>query len=540
MSVIRCAGLAMDRFARHILTTWMGHFFSSRHHWIAVSKTAAPVTLALRPRADGATLLRWLYDEIRLAIVEGRLAPGARLPSTRAIAQQYRVARGTVVAAFDHLIAEGYIQGSVGSGSFVRRMTALSAGSSASRMRPRATVVAPSLSVRGRRLASNPFRLPWAGHDPHELTFLADTAALEAFPIRTWSRITARCLRRAAADRLLNHGSVLGLPALRQAIAAQAGLMRGVKCSAEQVVITAGTQQSLDVIARLVLDDGDKVWMEDPGYVAVTRLLRASGAQVIGVPVDEEGIDCAAGARRARLARLAYVTPSCQFPLGNTMSLQRRLDLLRWAGEAGAVIFEDDYDSQLSFADRPLVALQSLDRVGCVVYSNSFSKMLFPSLRLGFFIVPERLVDAVTAARSVLERFPPVLEQAALAEFITAGHMEQHMRRMRELYTERLQTLTEVATREIPDVLKLAPIRSGLQIVGWLDNGIDDVAACRAAFAQRIFSAPLSRHTIDRTLPPAMVLFPAATDVRAIRRGVEQLGNILRGLQSGTAAPAGA
>lgn len=505
-------------------------------------KTAAPCTLELRPRAAGATLLRWLYDEIRLAIVEGRLTEGARLPSTRGIARQYRVARGTVVAAFDHLIAEGYIEGSVGSGSFVRRMTALSsaAGSAATRARQRPTVAAPALSARGRRLASHPFPLSWEGRDPQELSFLGDLAALEAFPMRTWSRITARCLRRAAADRLLHHGPICGLPALRAAIAAQTGLTRGVKCTAEQVVVTTGTQQSLDLIARLLLDEGDRVWMEDPGYPAITRLLRALGAQVIGVPVDEEGLDCAAGTRRARLAKLAYVTPSCQFPLGNAMSLQRRLDLLRWAAEAGALIFEDDYDSQLGLADRPLVALQSLDRTGCVVYSNSFSKMLFPSLRLGFFIVPERFVDAVTAARSVLERFPPVLEQAVLAEFISSGHMEQHMRRMRELYTGRLQALTEAVRHEIPDVMDLAPIRSGLQIVGWLPKGMDDVEAYQAAFAQNIYCAPLSRLTIDRPLPPAMVLFPAATDVRTIRSRVEQLGEILRTLRGGRAAVANA
>jgi GntR family transcriptional regulator/MocR family aminotransferase len=500
-----------------------------------VSKTAAPVTLALRPRAAGVTLLRWLYDEIRLAIVEGRLPPGTRLPSSRSIARQYRVARGTVVAAFDHLIAEGYIEGSVGSGSFVRRMIALSSSGSAetrarTRVRPSVTV-APSLSLRGRRLASHPFPLPWAGHNPRELAFLGDLAALEAFPLRTWSRISAKCLRRAAADGLLHHGPTRGLPALRQAIAAYVGSTRGVRCTAEQVVVTAGTQQSLDLIARLMLDDGDRVWMEDPGYTAITRLLRASGAQVVAVPVDEEGIDCAAGSRRARLAKLAYVTPSCQFPLGHTLSLQRRLDLLRWAGESGAVIFEDDYDSQLGFSDRPLVALQSLDRTGCVVYSNSFSKMLFPSLRLGFIVVPERLLDAVEAARSVLERFPSVLEQAVLAEFIATGHMEQHMRRMRELYTARLQALADAARRELPDVLTLAPVRSGLQIVGWLQHGTDDLAACQAAFAQRIYCAPLSRLTLERALPPALVLFPAATDVHAIHGGIAQLGSILRGLQ---------
>ncbi|HXS25510.1 MAG TPA: PLP-dependent aminotransferase family protein, partial [Gemmatimonadales bacterium] len=255
-----------------------------------MSKTAAPVTLALRPRTAGATLLRWLYDEIRLAIVDGRLPPGARLPSTRGIARQYRVARGTVVAAFDHLIAEGYIEGNVGSGSFVRQMTALSspAISVAARARPRAAVVTPALSERGRLLASNPFPFR-SGANPH--TFRLDNAALEAFPIKTWSRITARCLRTAVPD-LLTHGKALGFPPLRAAIAEYVGLTRGVQCTADQVVITSGTQSSLDLIARLVLDPRDRVWVEDPCYPAIASLLRGLGAEVIGVPVDEAGIDC--------------------------------------------------------------------------------------------------------------------------------------------------------------------------------------------------------------------------------------------------------
>jgi GntR family transcriptional regulator / MocR family aminotransferase len=504
-----------------------------------VSKKAASVTLPLGPRPPEVTLLRWLYDEIRLAVIDGRLAPGTRLPSSRSIAREYRMARGTVVAAFDHLAAEGYVQGNVGSGTFVRRMTAGSlAEPKANRARQRPAAARPTLSVRGQRLADHPFALPWANRDVHSL--LPDMAALEAFPLRTWSRISARCLRRAACGRLLAHGATRGLPALRAAIAAYLGLTRGVRCTPEQVIITSGTQQSLDLLARLLLDEGDRAWMEDPGYPAATLLLRASGVQVVGVPVDEEGIDCASGYRRCRLAKLAYVTPSCQFPLGHAMSLQRRLDLLRWAGEVGALIFEDDYDSQLGFADRPLVALQSLDRTGSVVYSNSFSKMLFPSLRLGFFVAPERLVDAVTAARSVLQRFPAVLEQAVLAEFISAGHMERHMRRMRELYAARLEALMKAAKRDIPDVMRLAPIRSGLQIVGWLADGIDDVEACRLALAQGIYAAPLTRFAIERTLPPAMVLYPAATDARAIRRGVTQLGSILRGMPRGaTAMPKG-
>lgn len=502
-----------------------------------MSKTAAPVTLVLRPRTAGGTLLRWLYDEIRIAILEGRLPPGSRLPSTRSVARQHGMARGTVVAAFDHLIAEGYIQGSVGSGSFVRQMTAASSpGSPPSRARARATVIAPTLSVRGRRLASHPFPLRIM---PKTHTFRLDNAALDAFPLKTWSRITARCLR-SAVPALLTHGDTLGYLPLRAAIAGYVGSTRGIRCTAEQVVITSGTQCSLDLVARLVLDPRDRVWVEDPCYTAVSSLLRGTGSEVIGVPVDDAGIDCESGRRRARTAKLACVTPGSHFPLGVTLSLQRRLALLEWAREAGAWIFEDDYDSQLGFSGRPLAALQSLDRTGCVIYSNSFSKMLFPSLRLGFLVVPQTLLGAVEAARSVLQRFPSVLDQAVLAEFIAAGHMEQHMRRMRDLYTERHDALVRIAQRELADVLRLSPVTAGLQTVGWLADGIPEVEAGRQAAEQGIVALPLSHLTIQRTMPPALVLGAAATDLPAVRRGVEQLGVILRrlrGLQRDNRAP---
>jgi len=498
-----------------------------------VSKTAASVTLTLRPRAAGATLLRWLYDEIRLAIVEGRLSPGTRLPSTRGIARQYRVARGTVVAAFEHLTAEGYIEGTVGSGSFVRNVTALSpTPSAAARARSRVPAPAPSLSVRGRRLMSNPFplRLPAGTH-----TFRLDMAALEAFPLKTWSRISARCLRTGGPG-LLRHGETLGFRPLRAAIADYVGLTRGVQCTPDEVVVTSGTQASLDLVARLVLDPGDRVWVEDPCYTAVPALLRAVGAEVVGVPVDGAGIDCEAGRRRARVAKLACVTPGCHFPLGVTLSLQRRLALLEWSRAAGAWIFEDDYDSQLGFSGRPLAALRSLDRAGCVIYSNSFSKLLFPSLRLGFLVVPAALLGAVEAARSVLQRFPSVLDQAVLAEFIGAGHMEQHMRRMRDLYTVRHDALVRLAQRELADVLRLSPVTAGLQTVGWLADGIPELEASRLAVARGIVAVPLSQLTVERTMPPALVLGAADTDIPATERGVAQLGAILRRLQSSNAA----
>jgi GntR family transcriptional regulator/MocR family aminotransferase len=323
---------------------------------------------------------------------------------------------------------------------------------------------------------------------------------------------------------------------LRAAIAQYVGSTRGVQCTEEQVVITSGTQSSLDLISRLVLDPRDRVWVEDPCYTAVSSLLRGAGAEVVGIPVDDSGLDCEAGRRRARMAKLACVTPGCHFPLGMPLSLQRRLALLEWAREAGAWIFEDDYDSQLGFSGRPLAALQTLDRNGCVIYSNSFSKMLFPSLRLGFLVVPPPLLGAVEAARSVLQRFPSVLDQAVLAEFISAGHMEQHMRRMRDLYSERHDALVRIGQRELADVLRLSPVTAGLQTVGWLAEGIPEIEAGRQAVEQGILALPLSYLTVERRMPPAIVLGAAATDIPAIRRGVEQLGAILRRLQRGSTA----
>jgi GntR family transcriptional regulator / MocR family aminotransferase len=495
-------------------------------------KTRQEASLVLRDRSDGATLFRWLYDEIRTAIVEGRLPPGGRLPSTRSVASQYGVARGTVVAAFDQLAAEGYVEGTIGNGTFVRRMLPqqrapflVSPGRRPVTPPPRA-----SLSGRGRRLAANPF--PYLCANRAVETFRLDRPALDVFPARLWSRIAARRLR-SSAPALLAHGEPLGFRPLREAIATHVGLTRGLKCTAEQVVITAGTQQSLDLVARLVLDPGDAVWMEDPGYVGATVLLRASGAEVAGIPVDDAGIDSDAGRRRCPAAKLAYVTPGCQFPLGVGMSLGRRLALLQWAREEGAWIFEDDYDSQLRFSGRPLAALQTLDTTGCVIYSSAFNKMLFPALRLAFLVVPPSLVEAVVAARSILERFPSVLDQATLADFMVEGHLEQHMRRMRDLYTTRFDALVRYARRSISDVMEMAPAGAGLQVVGWLASDIeDDNAACRRAAELGVDSTPLSKLTIDRKMPPALVLGVACADVRAIRRGIDRLGQALRELRS--------
>ena len=493
-----------------------------------MSKQAQSVPLSFRARADGTTLFRWLYDEIRTAILDGRLPPGSRLPSSRSLARDCNVARGTVVAAFDQLALEGYLDGTVGSGTYVKETLPdpiLRADLPARRAAVR--VQRSPLSAGGRRLAAQPFPKLWSVRDVD--TFRLDRPALDAFPIGIWSRLTARRMR-SESRAWLTHGEPLGLPALRAAIAGHLGRTRGLRCTADEVVITSGTQHSLDLMARLLLDPGDRVWVEDPGYVAVSALARAHGAEVVGVPVDEQGIDCEAGRRRGLPPRLIYTTPSCQFPLGVTLSLERRLALLRGASEADAWVFEDDYDGQLQFEGRPLAALRTLDCRGGVIYSNSFNKVLFTSLRLGFLVLPPALIEAVRAAKSITGRFDPVLEQAVLADFIAEGHLDQHLRRMRELYTERREALVAAARHELGALLELSDHQGGLQIVGWLAPGIDEAEVAARAAGLGIDSVPLSRLSIERRLPPGLVLGFAGAAVPAIRRAIEGLGRILRDL----------
>lgn len=492
-------------------------------------KTAPYFDVALAPRGKETTLYRWLYDELRRAMLEGRLVAGKQMPSSRALAQQYGVARGTVVAVFEQLTAEGYIESRVGAGSFVRQMRPELFLPSEAPARPAAVRASgATLSGRGRRLAQSPF--PVGESKPGAVAFRTDFPALDAFPTALWSRVAARRLRRATRS-MLSSGEALGYRPLREAIAAYLGPARGIACTADEVVITSGTQQSLDLIVRLVLDEGDRVWMEDPGYPGAVALLRGVGADVCAVPVDADGIDCAEGKRRAAAAKLAYVTPAHQFPLGIAMSAARRLELLRWARDANGWIFEDDYDGEYRFSGRPLAALRSLDASGCVIYAGSFSKTLFPTLRLGYLVVPKRLAAPLAAARSLIDRYPPVLDQAVLADFIGEGHFGRHVRRMRELYARKLEVLRSVAAAELPGLLDLVNTRAGLQTVGWLPRSIRDVEAERAAAEQGIDVTALSRFVLQRKLRPGLMLGFAMADERALRQGVTKLATAIRKLK---------
>jgi GntR family transcriptional regulator/MocR family aminotransferase len=348
------------------------------------------------------------------------------------------------------------------------------------------------------------------------------------FPLDIWNRLAAQRSRRGRSLELLAHGDPLGLPALRTALADHVSRARGVRCEADQVIVTSGTQHSLDLVARLLLEQDDEVWVEDPGYAPVSSLLRSHGARVRGIPVDTQGLDCVAGRLRYPLARLAYVTPACQFPLGMPMSHERRLKLFDWASEAGAWVFEDDYDGLLRGDGCHQLALQSLDRSGCVIYSNSLNRMLFSALRLGFLILPPAFIEPAAAALSITQRYQPTLDQATLADFITQGHFERHLQRMRALYAERHETLLAVGRAELDGLLQFSDSQVGPQVIGWLAPGLSEAELWRRAAARGIDTLALASLAIEGSLPPGLVFGIGSADARAIRTSIKRLGRVLR------------
>lgn len=493
-------------------------------------KRTTTLELVLPVRDPETPAYRWLYEALRTEILEGRLRPGARLPGTRDLAGQYGLSRGTIVTAFEHLEAEGYVDGSVGSGTYVSKVLPedLLQVRRKAAAPPRAHPRPPrSVSDYGRRV------MPFPTIEIRAIrAFRPNLPALDLFPTTLWAQITTRRLRRASA-RLLLGCEPMGYGPLRQAVAEYLSTSRGVKCAPEQVAIVGGAQAALDLVARLVLNPGDRVCMEDPGYVGANLVFAAVGAQISPVPLDDEGMVLREPSLRG--ARLVYLTPAHQFPLGVTMSLPRRLALLEWARTSGALIFEDDYDSEFRYAGRPVPSLQGLDRDGLVIFAGTFTKVLFPSLRLGYLVIPPDLVDRFAATISVTSRFAPVLEQAVLCDFITAGHFGRHLRRMREVYAERLSVLLDAARERLAGLLEISTVEAGLQTVGWLREGIDGEAAAEAAAARGVEVTPLSRYFRRRPEREGLQLGFAAVDANELRRGVRELAVALEGeVQSGS------
>lgn len=476
-------------------------------------------TLTLPPR-DGATAFRWLCSSLRTAILDGRLRPGTRLPATRALASQSGLSRGTIVAAFEQMKSEGYIAARSGSGTYVNSVLPDSLMEVA--REPRAPLRArPPRRLSNLARRTQGFRPSTGGR---ARAFRANQPALDLFPTTLWAQVAGRALRRASIDQLRGCDP-LGDEPLRKAVADYLYRARGVSCTFDQVVIVSGVQEALDLVARLVLNPGDTVAIENPCYTGAARAFESHGARLVSVPLDGEGMALPGAAHRR--ARLIYVTPAHQFPVGVSMSLPRRLALLEWAQQTGALIVEDDYDSEFRFAGPPVPALQGLDRHGVVLFAGSFSKVLFPSIRLGYLVVPSDLVDRVSIVKSVANRFAPVLEQATLCEFLTEGHFGRHVRRMREIYAGRLGVLLEEGRKTLAGAIEISPIEAGLQTVGWLRRGTTGVAAAAAAHERGVEVIPVSRYCREPLAREGLVLGFAAVDAREIARGVGALGAAL-------------
>jgi GntR family transcriptional regulator/MocR family aminotransferase len=461
----------------------------------------APVTSLLRlDRRSRTPLFRQLYDRIRKAIASAVLRPGDRLPSARALAAQLGAARGTVDLAYSLLASEGYIESHGAAGTFV---TAHLRG------------LSEAVLVSGRRNDKRIGRSAQVVDDRIIAPFQMGLPALDAFPRKVWSRLTARRARMLPLQALLAPDTP-GHGPLRDAIASYVSVSRGVACTAGHVIVTPGFQGALALIARALMKSGDAVWFEDPGYFFARQALELCGARAVPVPVDAEGIDVAAGVAAAPRARFAYVTPSHQAPLGVALSLPRRLALLAWAAAAESFIIEDDYDSEFRYGSRPLPALKSLDGGDRVLYVGTFSKVLFPGLRLGYIVAPERVLDSLRATYQLLYRDRQFLDQAVTADFITEGHFHRHIRRMRTLYARRRDALAAALQQVFGDHLSIQLAEGGMHLLVRSKDFTNDIELVARAKAYGLAPAPLSVWGIARVEQGLLLSFTNIAEESAL------------------------
>lgn len=475
-------------------------------------------------RTSGKSITAQVYKAVKQLIVSGNLAVGKRLPSSRTLADELDISRTTAIAVFERLASEGLIVSRTGSGSFV--------SAAAEAQRPRARLVVENERLATTRLAdlieeASPKFFQRLAHPQKPRAFITGLPDYDAFPLAIWSRLTAKHWRQPR-DTILGYSDPNGLASLRQAIAEHLRASRGVACDAEQIFIVNGAQQAFDLIGRVLLNPGDPVWFENPGAIGARNSFIACGAKMIPVPVDEEGLSVDAGLKLVPQFRLAFVTPAHQHPTGVEMSLRRRAQLLGAANEQDAWVVEDDYDGEFRYDGRPLPTLKSADHAERVIYVGTFSKSMFPSLRLGFYLAPKPLVPVFQRVSGAFLQGVPASIQAVLAAFINEGHFATHLRRMREIYRERHQAFRDAAEKRLHGLLDFSPSTAGFHVVGKFvqrHHREDDVQETAAAAG--LIVSPIGRFCIDPVAEKGLVLGISAIDPRAIRKGVEVLASVL-------------
>lgn len=469
-------------------------------------------------RASPTPLHRQIYDAMRRAIVEGLLRPDQRIPSTRTLAADLAISRQPVLIAYEQLLHEGYLEGRQGSGTYV------------SRALPEEPI--PLRSPRGAgkagtvRAAVEPAS---ASRDEGDLRpFRMSLPALDLFPRATWARLVAR-QARALTPEAMAYGDPAGAAALRTAVAAHLRTARAVQCDPDRVLIVSGSQAALRIAAAVLLRHGDRVAVEDPGYPGAWGALAAGGARPLPVPVDEEGISVAALSRLEGRVRAVHVTPSHQYPLGALMTAARRMALLDWAERRDAWLLEDDYDSEYRYVSRPLGALQGMTAASSerVIYIGTFSKVLFPAIRVGYVVVPPRLWPSFLDAREAFDLFSPTLYQLALAEFIEAGHFARHLRRMRAAYLKRRDALLGGLARHCGDRLAVLNADAGLHVATLLADGLDDRDVVRRMAQRGLTATPLSTCYAGGAGRSGLLLGFGGWDERRLAEATRVLGEIL-------------
>lgn len=478
---------------------------------------------------EGEPLHRRLYAELRHAIAAGRVQPGSRLPSSRSFAENLGLSRNTVNTALAQLTTDGFVRSRPGSGTFVADPLPIARGAQGAARDPdmgRPPIAAPrrarNLEVVGAALAALRHRF-----DSPPRPFRIGVPAIDDFPFDLWRRLAARSYRRMPRHAL-GDADPAGLPRLRRAIIGYLRSARGIDCEPEQLIVTAGSQQALDLVVRIATDPGDTVAMEDPGYFGASACFRAAGLNVRGIPVDAEGMCPPSRAMRAH-PKLIYVTPSSQMPLGVPLTQRRREALLDVAARRSAWIVEDDYDGEYRYDSRPLPTLYGLCRTGHVIYIGTFSKTMFPGLRIGYAIIPSELVAAITAMRFVTSWHPPILEQHALAEFIESGDFARHVRRSRSRYRERAEAIFEAGRRWLPPSHAILRPASGLSALMRAPASEDHGLRIRSAMDRGIELSPLAMFGVERDPGPGYVLGFAPFHPDTIWKSVRSLGELIQG-----------
>jgi len=478
-------------------------------------------------RDDATPLFRQIYRQVRSAILSQALRPGTKLPSTRNVASRLGVARASVVSAYEQLLAEGYLSGKVGSGTYISADLPEPIDRRARRPQKQ-----PAAAARQIRLTAQAFELAFenvarldAQRDARP--FNLGRSLVDARTVEAWRKISHRAFRSLAPIHL-GYSDARGLLELRQTVCDYLRAARAVNCEPEQILVTAGTQQAIDIAIRVLLAPGDEVWVEDPCYPMTYAALAAAKVKFRHIPIDAQGLDVGVGTRAAPKARAVFVTPSHQFPLGVVLSMARRLELLAWARDAGAWIIEDDYHSEFQYSARPLASLQGLDDANRVIYVGTLNKVLFPGLRMGYAVVPPPLVRAFVGLRYLMDRQPSTLHQTVVAEFMGQGHFAAHIRRMRLLYRNQRDLLVaELASRVGADVAVQAP-QQGMHLVAYLRDGLSDIHIEQAARERGIIVQAVSRLYKAAPARSGLMLGFSGYSPSAIIPAVARLAQIVR------------